>query len=423
MAVTMEGVIRLIASRTAWNADMWRKFIFEGPGRALPELEGDGLNVFDGQNITTVLNFQRQVRSRLQAGELPQLVAESEAPINPVRPPDPMARGGLTNGDLKWMYKAIASNSQRNVFLGKVADATADGKAIDSAISSNFGVYGNWLWHFSRWGQTWGKICESFLGLVGLLKKIEEGSLESKDIWKYKDTEAFQASFDDLENQQYLHDLRVWDPQEFALLHPQDLAGNRPPGDPLFWSEPLARYMTEEVFGGAIVVDKSNFLRHKDLAERVRAEQKAIRRALHIVESYVDETQEISFLPDLKPSSILGALTGLALGVFGATLVGFPMGQGRSYRPAVVLALVGWWVTSQLRHRLGLLESLTISLTALVGGLWTIWVIGSTKATYLRKGLPAAQATLRIMSLLPRGWGLIFLVVFVLLFILRRAKN
>jgi len=412
--ISVRGLLRAMASGTAFTSDQWREFILKGPDRALPELEGDRLNVAHEKNISFLLDLRAQIRARIQAGELDELVAEVEAPMD---------QGGWTNGDFKWMYKAIASNSQRNIFLGKVADATADGKAIDSAIGSNFGVYSQWLWHFSRWGQTWGTICPSFLGLVGLVKKIREGSLEAKDVWDYRDKDAFQATFEELEDQQYLQDLRAWDPDEFALLHPQDLAGNRPAGEPLFWSEPLAEFMTQEVFGGVIVITKDNFLQHKDLAEEVRTKQKAIRRALHVVEHYVDEPQRSSFLPDLKLSSIAGLVTGLVVGAFGAVLVGLPMDQGRSYISVGILALVCWWAASQLRRRLGVVESLLASITALVGGFGTIWIVGSTKATYLRKGLPMVQANLAILTKLFKLWGWTLPIALVLFLIIRKSKG
>lgn len=412
--VTIEGVLRMIAAGTAFNADMWRKFIGEGPGRTLPELESMRPNVGNNQNITFMRQWWVRIQTEVAAGNMVALVAEAESSL---------AAGGWTSGDLKLLYKVIAHNSQLNIFLGAIADASASGKSIQEALGKNLAVYSNRNWHFSRWGQTWGTIVESFLGLVGLVKKIKEGSLEAKDVWDYRDKDAFQGDFDALENQSYLQDLRAWDPNEFALLHPQDLAGNRPAGDPLFWSEPLAEFMTKEVFGGVIVVDKSNFLRHKDLAERVRAEQKAIRRALHIVEHYVDETQEMPFFLDLKPSAILGALTGLVVGVFGSKLIGLPMEQGRAYLPAGIMTLACWWAASRLRHRFGVLESMLTSLTVLVGGLWTIWIVGSTKATFLRKGLPSAQATSWILQLLPKGWGVMCLVVVILFFLIRRGKE
>ena len=411
---TMEAVLRLAAAGTAWTADMWRMFILT-TRRALPELESPTPNIGDGQNITFLRNWWARIRSEVLAGNASALVAEAEAPL---------AAGGWTNGDLKLLYKVIAHNSQLNIFLSAIADASASGKSIQDAIGKNLGVYSKWLWHFSRWGQTWGTIVESFLGLVALVKKIKEGSLEAEDVWKYRDTEAFQATFEELENQQYLQDLRAWDPQEFLRLKPA--YDSQVPGsedEPLFWSPKLARFMTEEVFGGAIVVGKSNFLDHKRLAEEIRTRQRALRRALHVVETYVDQPQEMPFLPDLKPSSIFGAFTGLMVGVFGADLVGLPMDQGRSFLPAVILALIGWWVGSQLRRRLGVLESLVINGAVLVWGLWTAFFVGGVKAAHLKRGIPAAQTTWKIVSTLPKGWGLILLVAIILLFLIRRAKR
>lgn len=412
--VTIEGVMRMIAAGTAFNADVWRKFIGEGPGRALPELESRRPNVGNNQNITFMRQWWSRIEVAVATGNMAALVAEAEAPL---------ANGGWTSGDLKFLYKVIAHSSQLNIFLGEIAAAKVNEKNITDAIGKNFGVYSNRNQSFERWGQTWGAIVQSFLGLVGLVKKIREGSLESKDVWDYRDKEAFQATFEELEDQQYIQDLRAWDPDEVALLHPQDLAENRPAGEPLFWSEPLALYMTEEVLGGVIVVTKDNFLRHKDLAEEVRTKQKAIRRALHVVEHYVDEPQRSSFLPDLKLSSIAGLVTGLVVGAFGAVLVGLPMDQGRSYIPVGILALVCWWAASQLRRRLGVVESLLASITALVGGFGTIWIVGSTKATYLRKGLPMVQANLAILTKLFKLWGWTLPITLVLFLIIRKSKG
>lgn len=411
--VTIEGVMRMIAAGTAFDADMWRKFIGEGPGRALPELESMRPNVGNGQNITFLRQWWTRIQREVAAGNMAALVAEAESSL---------ADGGWTYGDLKLFYKVIAHNSQLNIFLSAVAAAKVNEKNITDAIGKNFGVYSEWNQHFERWGQTWGTIVQSFLGLVDLVNKIKEGSLEALDVWKYRD-EAFQATFDELEDQQYLRDLEAWDPDEFALFHPKDLAGNRPAGEPLFWSEPLALFMTEEVFGGVIVVTKDNFLRHKDLAEEVRAKQKAIRRALHVVGHYVDEPQRSSLLPDLKPIALVGIVPGALTGLVWSVLAGLSMEKGGSYWPTAILAGVGWWTDSQLRRRWGMLESGVIHVAILVWSAWTVWIVGSTKATYLRKGLPAAQATLRIVSLLPRIWVGIFLVTAVFLILIRWGKR
>lgn len=346
---TLRGLLRAIASGTAYGSDQWKEFILMGSDRALPELEGDRLNRADNKNISFLLNWRAEIRARIQAGELDDLVAEFEAPL---------AMNGVPNGDLKWLYKAIASNSQRNIFKGKVADATANGKAIDSAISSNFGVYGNWLWHFSRWGQTWGTIVQSFLGLIELVKKIGEGGLTPEDVQKYRDDKGtFQGDFLQLQNQQYLLDLEAWDPQEFLQLKPA--YDSKVPGsedEPLFWHPDLAHFMTEEVLGSVIVVDQSNFLDHKGLAEMVLAEQDAILRFLRGAKALLREEQDV-LGPDLRLAGpVITGGVGFVVGFVLANFAGFPGEKAWSLFPAVILAILGAVFGSRLNVKFGMFE-------------------------------------------------------------------
>lgn len=291
--------------------------------RTLPELQTKKRSMTQPGGvpltISQLLGKRDYIEEMVTAGRIDELIAEADRPI---------AEGGWTQGDLKRLCQVRSHRSARDGWIkGSLGRASLDSRNVEGAISSsNLGVWPEARIHttgrtihpiqaFGAWGHTWATICASFQGMVALMRLLREGGLEAKDIADYRDKEAFQSDYETLENQPYIRDICEWDPKEYLQMKPEyDSKVDGSENEPLFLCRDLAVFMTEEVFGGIIQVTKDNFLQHKEIAEEIRAKQKAFDRAWRITRDMVEDRAETPLFFDIVVNWALAGLAGLASG-------------------------------------------------------------------------------------------------------------
>ena len=206
--------------------------------------------------------------------------------------------------------------------------------------------------------------------------------------------------------------------------------GGRPaPGAPLpqrpqsvFHSTKLAAHFAGRLGLPADVVER-NMTRHHDLADKIAASQSVIRRFFGLAEDFLEDKQEMSFGPDAALRTVIGILSGAAVGAVAVGALGLPMDKGESLLPVLAFAILGVWVMSRLRRWFGLMGSVVV--TALPAGalFWTGYFISHARSVAIKRSIPAAQVTSKIMTTVPKVWVVIILVVAITLFLTRRGRR